>query len=194
MKRALLLVTLLVGCSFPEPTIVDEPADTSVVADAPSETAVDSAASDLGVTDSADGAADATDTADVSDTKVSVCETSNDCDCDGDGDEAKRTGCSGNDCDDGDKRRNSLVTSFLDYSVTGLSHAGDWDCVGGVTREYGNTAVSCSGLALGGCAGVQGYAVASPTCGTDVDFVRCKVNAGIACVEESRTKLRVKCK
>lgn len=202
MRRALLLLTLVSGCSFPDPTI-DETAgsDSSVDSMAVADSAL-AETSDATLEDATtDAQTDVDATSDVlvdtkpSDVKaeVNLCETSNPCDCDGDGDEAKRTGCSGNDCDDGDKRRNSKVTAFQDYPITGVTHGGDWDCSMGVNREYA-VGVNCSGLSIAGCAG-QGYRETTVTCGANATYVRCKSN-GLGCVEDpsATTTLVVKCK
>ncbi len=177
MRRALLLATLIAGCTFPDPAIDETLKDSS-----PFDVSFDSNVGETALV--ADSAADS---------KPSTCETGNECDCDGDGDQAIRTGCAGNDCDDGDKRRNSKVTEYQSYDATGTTHGGDWDCDNNVVRELGDKAVSCTGLALGSCAGVQGYTVDKPACGSTVDVVRCKSN-GVTCSVDITTKLTVKCK
>lgn len=170
MKRALLLATLLAGCSFPEPTIVDELANETASDGSVAETMADTAATDA---------------------KVNLCETLEPCDCDGDGDKDKRSGCGGNDCDDGDPRRSSLVTSFLGHSVDGTGHSGDWDCSMTVTKEYAEDIKCVTYLATTGCS-QQGYK-GTPACGTMATFVRCKAGT-INCAEDTTSSIIVKCK
>jgi hypothetical protein len=206
MRRALLLMTLAAGCSFPDPSISvveDTSVDTSVAADsktdAPAGETIDSSVGET-LVDAATDAVDATDSvADAvdsgpTDTKmeVNLCETADPCDCDGDGDKAKRTGCGGgNDCDDGDPRRNSLVTTFQDYKLDGVTHGGDWDCSGTPTKEYAENINCGSYLATTGCS-QQGYK-GSPACGTTATFVRCK-NAGLSCGDDTTSPITVRCK
>lgn len=187
MRRALLLATLVTGCSFPDPTIDDSLVIDSGFPDTRTDTSSDASVMDTAMVDSAAETSPA-------DTKPSVCETMNECDCDGDGDEAKQTGCAGNDCDDGDPRRNSKVTSFQEYSLDGVTgHKGDWDCSGKETTEYA-VGVTCTGLLVGDCS-KQGYKESMVTCGANATFVRCKWN-GIACGEDASatTTIKVKCK
>lgn len=215
MRRALLFA-IVAGCSFPQPTIDD--ISTSGDSSAVDSGVGDSAKSDVGdttVTDStmmetsgdstmmetsgdtpADSSMDSV-VMDSEDTKPDGPTCVKICDCDGDGDEAKGvTGCTGNDCDDGDSRRNSKVTDFQSYSLTmpfAVTHGGDWDCSGGVTKQYSIENINCgSYLNASGCI-QQGYKTAA-TCGTTNTLVSCKAGPLTNCVAGGETSIIVKCK
>jgi hypothetical protein len=235
-------LVLVAGCSFPEPEVIEEVADTSEVETAiVDSTAKDSSAdredsdqpSDSTVETTSDTSSDATDTSVVTDSAIdsridsvvtdttmtdtlltdsavtdsAVADTRVDapeatmcigsdplCDCDGDGDKAKgKTGCggSGGDCDDGDPRRNSKVTSFLPDVPVG--HAGDWDCNGTVTKEYPEGINCASYLTLTTGCTQQGYK-GTPACGTTATLVQCKAGPLTNCVDGTTTTITVKCK
>lgn len=165
MRRFGLLLVLIAGCTFPDPELRDVFAD---------------AAPD--VLDAADTAVvDAPVEAPVAD--VSGCESGKTCDCDGDGDNKPGPGCEGGDCDDGDPRRNSKVTTYQSYPVTGLSHDGDWNCVNGAEREY-KDGFTCGGVG-GPCEGAQGYKETAPPCGGKATLLKCKLSAALLCVEDT---------
>lgn len=188
--------------SIPDETSVDSGSDTTVVADGDATVVSDGDATVVSdgdatvVTDGDAATADTKDTA-VADTKSDTftCIGSDPiCDCDGDGDKKPGPPCDGMDCDDGDPRRNSLVSAFQGHSLDGVTHGGDWNCAGGVEREFGNGPTNCAGLALGPCAGTQGWKNANPTCGTMQPFAKCAVSGGVFCAEASATSTLVKCK
>ncbi len=215
---AIAVAGLLVGCSFPEIELVPEDAAQSgldAVADGDDAIAFDSSGAETSFQDAEPDAGDATSDPDVQtdapidaqgDAKpdavsdavsdVAPCESGDPCDCDGDGDKKPGPGCGGGDCDDGDPRRNSKVSTFQTHSVAGAGHGGDWNCSGTVERELGNGGVSCGGLALGPCAATSGYKQANPTCGGSATFVKCKVTLALLCGEdETQTEtITVKCK
>lgn len=221
--RRVLFVALLAGCSFPEPAVTDEATDSSTsdstvtdtrgdsavteTSDGSGDTAVEEVADggDSTVTEAGDTGDTATDSKSDGETSVtdsksdtpSSCETGDTCDCDGDGDKKPGAGCGGNDCDDGDKRRNSKVTAFLDYSPAGTmpAHAGDWDCSGGVVREYTDNINCGSYLNASGCT-QQGYKATAPPCGMTTTWVRCKAGPLTNCVEDATMTMTpvVKCK
>ena len=198
MRRALILLAITAGCSFPDPKIDD----TVDLADSgQSEAAVDSMVDDTATEVGSDALTDAADAADARDSDsgdvqdVGVCETGDPCDCDGDGDKKPGPGCGGNDCDDGDPRRNSKVTMLQSYDATGLAHGGDWDCSMTVERELSQTGFACSGLSIGGtaCSAAVGYKEAAPVCGKTATKVTCKVAVAV-CVLDKETSVTVLCK
>jgi hypothetical protein len=216
--RRLMLCALMIGCSFPEPEVVEvnTTGDSSVTDSTSGDSKVDSMSGDTTVTDSSaqetsgdstmsetsgdsmmsetSGDSVAMDSSDAADTKTDafMCKGDPTCDCDGDGDQKKgMTGCSGNDCDDGDARRNSKVTTFQDYTLIGVTHGGDWDCSGTVTKEYAEGINCGSYLSTTGCT-QQGYK-GTPACGTTATFVRCK-SAGLNCADDTTSPITVKCK
>lgn len=242
--RAAWLAVLVAGCSFPDPEVTDEVADTSgvdsAIVDSGTATTTDATIdvsddtsdsdqpSDSTLETASDTATDSNDTAVVIDSAVdsktdSVADTVADsatdsavtdsktdsaadtfeastcvgsdpfCDCDGDGDKAKgKTSCTGgNDCDDGDPKRNSKVTTFLPDVPVG--HAGDWDCNGTVTKEYTEGINCASYLTLTTGCTQQGYK-GTPACGTMATFVRCKAGPLTNCVDDTTSSVIVKCK
>lgn len=213
-------LALLVGCSSSDPEVIEISDDAEVetlVSDSATPPTTDSAedtvdtaptpdttietSMDETSTDSAavvDSMTDAN-TDGVTDTRVDAVEASTCvgsdpvCDCDGDGDKAKdKTGCGGGgDCDDGDPRRNSKVTSFL--SDVPVGHAGDWDCNGTVTKEYAEGINCASYLTLTTGCSQQGYK-GTPACGTTATLVQCKAGPLTNCVDGTTTTVSVKCK
>jgi hypothetical protein len=118
-----------------------------------------------------------------------------DCDRDHDGyNDRSRAGCEDapgpSDCDDADWRVHP-GQSFLDERPGSLL-AGDWSCTDGVEPLY-PTNVSCSLLALGACAGLQGF-VDNPGCGEEGTFVRCEVKGLVLCGVGSMSTRRQACK
>lgn len=219
MRRLLLLAVLVSGCSFPEPEVIEFVEDTSApndtaLGEAAVESGADSEAPDTTLPDSeadtttstdatdamdtgAEAGADAKSDADAaSDTRTEAgCVGADLCDCDGDLDKKPGAGCGGMDCDDGDPRRNSKVSTFLDYSPAGTSpaHAGDWDCNGTVLKEFSDGINCGSFLKTTGCT-QQGYVPSNPACGTTVKWARCKSGALTNCTDDVTMDLVVKCR
>lgn len=201
--RRLFFLALVTGCSFPNPEviegIVDSTATDTATREAATETGPDSSArdstSDVVVDSLADSLADsAMDTA-VADTReASTCiGTDLSCDCDGDGDKAKgKTGClGGGDCDDGDPRRNSKVTSFLPDVPVG--HTGDWDCNGSVQKDFAD-GINCGMYVTATTGCTQSGYKGTPACGSTAVFVRCKPGPLTNCTDDTTSMLVVKCK
>jgi hypothetical protein len=211
MKRAIVLCVLVAGCSFPEIDAVI-PADSAVTTDSDlSDTsgadADDSSLEDASA-DSTEGDAtlvdDGTDAkpdtfvvdsyipdADAGKCPASVSPGTDPCDCDGDGDKRAGSPCGGHDCDDGDPRANSKVTTFQTYTATSKTN-GDWNCDGNPQKE--NTeGVSCSAIvSLGDCAGKKGFTTVV-ACGASGTYVTCKVS-GLSCVTATSGSLTQGCR
>lgn len=164
MRRALLLLTIVAGCSFPEATFSDE------VPDARVDTAV---ASDT----SADAPVDASDTSprDVADTNVGP----DPCDKDKDGVKAKGDPCGGTDCDDNDPNARPGITEFQTFDATGKPHGGDWNCDGDIEKQY-KVDVSCGLLGGAACGMTKGF-TSNPGCGKTGEYVQCSTS-GTFCV------------
>jgi hypothetical protein len=118
----------------------------------------------------------------------------NDCDCDNDTyNDLTKSGCAGaggpSDCDD----TRDGVHPNKDYSAApNPPRGGDVNCVDGVEKFY-PTKVSCGLLALGACAGVQGFS-GDPACGESGPYVFCAVQNAVLCVTGSTTSRTQACR
>jgi hypothetical protein len=98
------------------------------------------------------------------------CASSNPCDCDGDGYLAKTATCGGNDCDDSDRRVHPKQ-DFVDEPPES-GHTGDWDCSGGIEKQYVHKLDCKTLLGLECNASAQGF-VDDPPCGALADYYQC---------------------
>lgn len=144
--------------------------------------------------DPTDGGADAD--ADANDADADAACQSVACRCDNDGDgfyALTRPGCEDagglDDCDDDDARVRPNQ-SFLELASP--ARGGDWNCSHVVEKAY-PTNVSCGLLALGACAGVQGF-TGDPACGEESSFITCEVKVLIGCGTASTTTRKQACK
>lgn len=182
MKRGRLFLTLVIGsiagaigasCTFPSVTFgpdVDgsSPADASV--DALQDASSEEAGNDNSDTDDAGKYQDAMGREDAARVDEAGCATPCNCDkdsyynslCDTDG---------GADCDDFDPLIHPQQ-GFVSAKWESTSHfpAGDWDCNGGVLKQYPHN-VSCS-ISLGACVG-EGFQ-GDPACGETADYFACQ--------------------
>ncbi len=174
----LLVATLLAGCAFPEPTVVDlSVSDTAVV---------DSGRAEIGdapATDSRTEDTTVADTGSATDTMVA-----DPCDRDGDGHRAPGGSCGGFDCDDGDKNANPGVMTHQTLSVAGKSHKGDWNCNGTVEKLVPINQ-SCPLTAGGACDGTKGFQ-GDPACGASGNYLTCKSN-GLGCEGTVNTTMTI---
>jgi len=118
-----------------------------------------------------------------------------DCDCDDDGyNDLTKAGCADaggpNDCDDTDTRTHPNQDFVSEPGEAPRN--GDWNCVNGVEKLY-PTGVSCGLLALGACAGVQGFS-GDPACGVEGAYTGCKVQAGLFCVAAPTSPRKQACR
>lgn len=168
--RAVFLLALVAGCSFPSPEFET--------------TSTDGGVDSTSVSDSAQDSTPPLDTASSPPDTGVVTDASDPCDKDRDGERAQGTVCGGKDCDDDDPRAKPSVSDYVTFDATGKSHAGDWNCDGTVKRQFPIN-VGCGLLGGSACAATKGF-TGNPTCGTSGKYVECGTS-GALCVEVTST-------
>lgn len=119
-----------------------------------------------------------------------LCAGEDPCDCDGDGYRAKSATCAGNDCDDFGRFTHPNQTYITEPPTA--ADPGDWDCSGGVEKQY-VPKLDCKTLLGLDCKGTAEGFLEDPPCGAEADFYRC-TRALLDCVPQKVDRRRQACK